>query len=70
MRKYISLLLIIINCHILDVKIKQKELVNRSDIDKKVININKKITSNKTKHIDADKKLTNLTKKIAQKKRI
>ena len=30
-----------------DVKIKQKEWVNKSDIDKKLININKKITSNK-----------------------
>ena len=29
---------------IFDVKIKQKELVNKSDIDKKLININKKIT--------------------------
>ena len=27
-------------------------------------NIKKKITSNKTKHIEADKKLTNLTKKL------
>ena len=51
---------------ILDVKIKQKELVNKSDIDKKLININKKITSNKTKHIEADKKLTDLTKNVAQ----
>ena len=32
---------------ILDVKIKQKELVNKSDIDKKLIN--KKITLNKSK---------------------
>ena len=31
------------------VKIKQKELVNKSDIDKKLINLNKKITSNKTR---------------------
>ena len=50
---------------ILDVKIKQKELVNKSDIDKKLINVNKKITSNKTKHIEADKKLTDLTKEVA-----
>ena len=44
----------------LDVKIKQRKLVNKSDIDKKLININKKFTSNKTKHIEADK--TALTK--------
>ena len=34
---------------ILDVKVKQKELANKSDIDKKLININNKITSKKTK---------------------
>ena len=46
---------------ILDVKKKRKKLVNKSDIDKKLININEKITSNKTKHIEAD-----LTKKVSQ----
>ena len=35
---------------ILGVKVKQKELVNKSDINKKPINSNKKVTSNKTKH--------------------
>ena len=30
---------------------------------KRVLNINKKITSNKTKYIEVDKKLTDLTKK-------
>ena len=57
----ISLLLIIIN-DILNVK--EKELVNKSVIDKKLINVNKKITLNETKHIEADKKLTDLTKKL------
>ena len=52
--------------NILDVKLKQKELVNKSGIDKKLININKKITSNKTKHVEAEKKITNLTNKVAQ----
>ena len=33
---------------------------------KKLVNINKKITSNKPKHIEADKKATDLTKKVAQ----
>ena len=33
---------------------------------KKVVNIKKKITSNKIKHIEPDKKLTNLTKKVVQ----
>ena len=33
---------------------------------KKIINIDKKVTSNKTKHIEADKKPTDITKEIAQ----
>ena len=45
---------------ILDVKIKRKELFNKSDIDKKLRNINKKIT----KHAEAGKKLTDLAKKL------
>ena len=44
-------------------RLKQANLVTKTDIDKKLININKKIISNKTKHIEADKKLTDLTKK-------
>ena len=48
------------------IKIKQKKLVNKCDIDKKLINISKKITSNKTRHIEAGKKLTDLTKKVAR----
>ena len=31
---------------------------------KRLLNINKKITSNETKYIEADKKLTDLTKKL------
>ena len=57
----ISLLLIIIN-DILNVK--EKELVNKSVIDKKLIDVNKKIALNETKHIETDKKLTDLTKKL------
>ena len=47
-------------------------LVNKPDIDEKLINIDNKITSNKTKHIEAVKKLTGLEKKLYkyQKKRI
>ena len=33
---------------------------------KKIINIDNKVTSNKTKHIEADKKRTDITKEIAQ----
>ena len=32
-------------------RLKQADLGNKTDIDKKLININKKITSNKIKHI-------------------
>ena len=46
--------------------LKQADLVNKTDIDKKLTNINKKITSNKTKHTETDKKLTDLTKNVAQ----
>ena len=45
---------------ILDVKIKRKELFNKSDIDKELRNINKNIT----KHAEAGKKLTDLSKKL------
>ena len=49
-----------------NVKIKQNELVNKCDIYKKPININKKITSNRTKHTEAEKKIADLTNKVAQ----
>ena len=51
---------------ILDVTIKQKELVNKSEIDKNLINISKETTSNKTRHIKTDKKVTDLTEKVAE----
>ena len=38
--------------------------MTKTDIDKKLININTKIASNKTKHIEADKKLNDLTKRL------
>ena len=40
--------------------------VEKIDFDDKLKNINKKITSNKAKHIDAKKKLTDLKNKVAQ----
>ena len=48
----------------MDAKIKHKGLVYKFYIVKKLININKKITSKKPKHKQADKKLTDLTKKL------
>ena len=41
---------------ILDATIKQEELANKSVFVEKLINTNKTITSNKTKHIEANKK--------------
>ena len=40
--------------------------MNKCDIYKKPININKKITSNRTKHTEAEKKIVDLTNKVAQ----
>ena len=51
---------------ILDVKIKQKELVSKSDIDKKLINVSGKITENKRKQVEFEKEITDLTNKVAQ----
>ena len=39
-------------------------LVKKTDFDDKVKNLNKKVTSNKTKHIEAEKKITDLTNKV------
>ena len=47
-------------------RLKQVDLVNKIDIDKRLININKKITSNKTKYIETDKKLTDLTRTVVK----
>ena len=46
------------------VRLKQSYLVTKTDFDK-LININRKITSNKTKHVEAEKKITYLTNKVA-----
>ena len=45
-----------VTSEILDVKIIRKKLINKSDAAKKLININKKIASNKTKHVEVEKK--------------
>ena len=37
-----------------------------TDCDDKLKTLNKKVTSNKTKHVDAEKKITYLTDKITQ----
>ena len=46
-------------------KIKTNPELSKFKVNDRV-NINKKITSNKTKHIEADRKLTDLTKKVIQ----
>ena len=47
-------------------KLKQANLVIKTYIDKKLVSINKKITSNKTKYIESYKKLIDITKRFAQ----
>ena len=56
-------------------RLKQANLATKGDIDDfvekkdfvyKLKNLNKKLTSNKKKHIEAGKKLTNLINKFAQ----
>ena len=47
-------------------KKKKKKKKKKTDIDEKLKNINKKVTSNKMKNVEAKKKLTDLTEEIAQ----
>ena len=47
-------------------KLKQANLVIKAYIDKKLVSINKKITSNKTKYIESYKKLVDIAKRFAQ----
>ena len=39
------------------VKLKQADLVNKTDFDNKLTNLNRRITSNKTKYLEVQKKL-------------
>ena len=57
------------------VRLKQANLATKADIvdfaektdfEDKLKNLNKKFTSNKTKHLEAEKKLTDLTNKVGQ----
>ena len=41
-------------------RLKQADLVNKTDIDNKLAGINKRITSNKTKHSKVQKKLNSI----------
>ena len=40
------------------------DFVKNTDFDKKLASINKKVTSNKTRHVDVNKKLDDLAKEI------
>ena len=44
-------------------RLKQADLVNKSDFDIKLTNFNRQITSNKTKHSEVQKKLNSLITK-------
>ena len=41
-------------------------LVKKTDFDDKLKNLNKTVTSNKTKHEEAEKKISDLTNNVAQ----
>ena len=41
-------------------KLKQADLMNKTDFGKKLTNFNRQITSNKTKHLEVQKKLNSL----------
>ena len=42
------------------------DFVEKRDFDDKLKNLNKKVTSNKTKHVETEKKLTDLRNNVAQ----
>ena len=44
-------------------RLKQANLVSKTDIDNKLTSFNKRITSNKTKHVEVQKKLNSLITK-------
>ena len=44
-------------------RLKQANLVNKTDFDKKLASFNRKITSNKTKYLEVQKKLNSLITK-------
>ena len=46
-----------------EARLKQADLVNKTDFYNKLISFNRKITSNKTKHLENQKKLNSLTTK-------
>ena len=41
-------------------RLKQADLVNKTDFDNKLASVNRRITSNKTKHLEVQKKLNSL----------
>ena len=44
-------------------RLKQADLVTKTDFDNKLTSFNRRITSNKTKHLEYEKKLNNLNDK-------
>ena len=46
-----------------DARLKQANLIRKTDFDNKLISFNRKITSNKAKYLGAQKKLNGLTTK-------
>ena len=52
------------------VRLKQTDLVNKTDFDNKLTSFNRRITSNKTKHLKLQKKLNSLTKHLKLQKKL
>ena len=42
------------------------DFIKETDFDQKIKNLNKEVTSNKTKYVRVEKKLTELTNKVAK----
>ena len=53
-----------LNAENFEARLKQADLLNKTDFDSKLTDVNTGITLNKTKHLKVQKKLNNLIQKI------
>ena len=61
--KYITIQEFKLTAEIFTTRLKQANLVSKTDFDNKLKSFNRKITSNKTKYLEVQKKLNSLTTK-------
>ena len=52
-----------LTAEITEARLKQADLVNKTDFDNKLTSFNRRITTNKTKHLEVQKKINSLTTK-------